>query len=138
MLESRKSKTFNPGNVASIIGAGTTVTGEIASQGAVRVEGNVSGHIRSNDTVMVQESGRVKADIVAQQVIISGEVHGNVFAAERLEIAAGGKVLGDITAPRVSIAEGVLFEGRCTMKPPGQAKPPAPPSAAGKAAAEAH
>jgi len=59
-------------------------------------------------------------------VIISGEVEGNVFAQERLEITANGKLMGDITAPRVSIAEGVLFEGQCTMKPPGQLKPPTP------------
>lgn len=138
MLDSRKTKVTTPGNVVSIIGAGTTVTGEIVSQGGIRIEGNVAGHVRSNDTIVVQESGRVKADLVAQQVIISGEVHGNVFAGERLEIAVGGKVLGDITAPRVSIAEGVLFEGRCTMKPPGQVKPPtqgnhAPQAVAGEA-----
>jgi cytoskeletal protein CcmA (bactofilin family) len=33
--------------------------------------------------------------------------------------------VGDITSPRVSIAEGVLFEGKCTMKAPGEAQPPA-------------
>jgi cytoskeletal protein CcmA (bactofilin family) len=73
----------------------------------------------------VQESGQVKADLIAGQVIISGQVHGNVYAQDRLEITAGGKVIGDITAPRVSIAEGVLFEGKCQMKPPGQMKLPA-------------
>ena len=40
------------------------------------------------------------------------------MARDRLEIAASGKVLGDITAPRISIAEGVLFEGTCSMKAP--------------------
>ena len=129
MLDSRKNKNYNENKVVSIIGPGTTVGGEITSKGTIRIEGAVSGRVESSDTIVVQDSGRVKADLIATQVIISGEVRGNVFAHERLEITATGKVLGNITAPRISIAEGVLFEGNCTMKAPGQAKPPAPKKA---------
>ncbi|MCP4639142.1 MAG: polymer-forming cytoskeletal protein [bacterium] len=120
MLDSGKKKNYSETKVASIIGQGTTVVGEIKSKGTVRIEGMLSGRVQCEDTVVVQESGRVKGDLVAGQVIISGEVEGNVFAHDRLEITAKGKLVGDITAPRVSIAEGVLFEGQCTMKPPGQ------------------
>ncbi len=127
MLDSRKSKAYSENKVVSIIGPGTAVSGEIHSKGTIRVEGEVSGKLRSDDSVVVQESGKVKADIIAGQVIISGEVQGNVFAHDRLEITASGRVLGDITSPRISIAEGVLFEGKCAMKAPGQAKPGAPP-----------
>ena len=130
MLDSRKAKSYNETKVVSIIGPGTTVTGEINSKGTIRIDGNVSGRVQSDDTVVVHESGKVKADLLAGQIIISGEVQGNVFAQDRLEITSQGKVVGDITSPRVSIAEGVLFEGKCTMKPPGQIKPPplAPPA----------
>ena len=124
MLESRKSKTYNENKVVSIIGQGTTIKGDISSQGTIRIEGTVSGNIQSGDTIVVQESGKLKADLVAGQIIISGEVHGNVVAHGRLEICAGGKVVGDIMAPRVSIAEGVLFEGKCTMKAPGDPQTP--------------
>ncbi|MBP8130896.1 MAG: polymer-forming cytoskeletal protein [Candidatus Hydrogenedentes bacterium] len=134
MLESRK-KSYNENKVVSIIGPGTTVVGEIKTDGTIRIEGNVAGRVESEDSVVVQETGRVKADLIAGQVIISGEVHGNVYAHDRLEITASGKVVGDITAPRVSIAEGVMFEGKCQMKPPGQIKPP--PAASQAAAAPA-
>lgn len=126
MLESRKTKGYNENKVASIIGQGTTISGEIHSKGTIRIEGVVTGKIQSEDSIVVQESGRVKADLIGGQVIISGEVLGNVFAHDRLEILTNGKVVGDITSPRISIAEGVLFEGKCTMKPPGQM--PAPPN----------
>ena len=124
MLDSRK-KAYNENKVVSIIGPGTTVTGEIKSEGTLRIEGNVAGRVESEDSIVVQESGKVKADLIAGQVIISGEVQGNVYAHDRLEITSNGKVVGDIMAPRVSIAEGVMFEGKCQMKPPGQIKPPA-------------
>lgn len=125
MLDARKGKAYNENKVVSIIGPGTTVSGEINTKGTIRVEGTVTGRINSEDSIVVQESGRVKADLIGGQVIISGEVLGNVFAHDRLEITTSGKVVGDITAPRISIAEGVLFEGKCTMKPPGQVRPPA-------------
>lgn len=121
MLDASKKRSFGDTKVVTIIGQGTTVIGELKSKGTIRIEGVVSGRVHSDDTIVVQETGRVKADLYAGQITISGEVEGNVFAQDRLEIATNGKLVGDIVSPRVSIAEGVLFEGKCTMKPPGQA-----------------
>ncbi len=116
----------------TIIGQGAFFNGEVQSKGAIRIEGQVKGAIHSEDTIVVQESGQVKADLVANQIVISGYVEGNVFARDRLEVTAKAKLVGDITAPRVSIAEGVLFEGKCTMKPPGEADAPALPASSAK------
>jgi cytoskeletal protein CcmA (bactofilin family) len=118
MLDSNKRRQPGEAKVVTIIGQGTTVTGEVESKGTIRIEGRVSGKIQSDDSIVVQETGRIKADLIASQIIISGEVMGNVFAYDRIEVTANGKLVGDITAPRVAIAEGVLFEGKCTMKPP--------------------
>lgn len=121
-----KRKTLDEHNVATIIGPGTKVKGELHSKGTIRVEGEVEGRIECEDTVVVHESGTVRADIIGGQVIISGTVEGNTFAHERLEITNQAKVVGNITAPRISIAEGVIFEGQCTMKAPGQVQAPKP------------
>lgn len=120
MLSGNPKRGFSDTKVVSIIGQGTTVTGEIKSTGTIRIEGNVAGKVHSDDTIVIHESGKVKADLYAGQVVISGEVQGNVYAQERLEITSTAKVLGDITSPRIAIAEGVMFEGKCTMKAPGQ------------------
>lgn len=125
MLDSSKRKSYSESKVVTIIGQGTVVTGEVRSKGTIRIEGTVSGRVSSDDTIVVHETGRVKADLLAGQVIIGGAVQGNVYAHERIEITAKGKLIGDIAAPRVSIAEGVLFEGKCVMKPPNEMKPPA-------------
>ena len=121
---SEKKRILDENAVATIIGPGTVVTGEIRSKGTVRVEGTVEGRLECEDTIVIQESGIVRADLIAGQIIISGTVEGNSFAHDRLEITNQGKVIGNITAPRISIAEGVIFEGQCTMKPPGKAAVP--------------
>jgi cytoskeletal protein CcmA (bactofilin family) len=51
---------------------------------------------------------------------------------DRIEVTAKGRLIGDITAPRVSIADGVIFEGKCTMKAPGQVQPTPVPGQAPK------
>ncbi len=123
MLDARKTKNPVEGKVTSIIGPGTVIKGDIMSKGAIRIEGAVSGRVQCEDAIVVQESGRLRAELLGRQVIISGEVEGNVSAHERIEISAGGKVVGDICAPRISFS-GEIFEGRCTMKAPGQPKAP--------------
>ncbi len=137
MLE--KKKAYNENKVVTIVGPGTALMGEIRSEGTIRIEGTVTGRVQCDDTIVVHETGRVKADLVAGQIIVSGYVEGDLFAHDRLEVTHKGKVIGDIIAPRISIAEGVIFEGKCTMKPPGEAKPPAfdtPLAAQSKAASQ--
>ena len=119
-----KKREFDENAVSTIVGPGTVITGEILSQGTVHIEGTVQGRVECEDTIVVQQSGQLKADLIAGQIIISGSVEGNIFAHERLEITNQGKVVGNITAPRISIADGVIFEGQCTMKPAGEAKVP--------------
>lgn len=127
MLDTKK-RSYNETKVVTIIGPETSIRGEIRCKGTIRIEGEVSGRVQSDDTIVVLDTGKVQADLVAGQVIIGGAVKGNVFAQERIEITARGRLVGDITAPRVSISEGVTFEGKCSMKPP---------MAAGSAEAEA-
>ncbi|MCX8065596.1 MAG: polymer-forming cytoskeletal protein [Candidatus Hydrogenedentes bacterium] len=132
-------------SVQSIIGAGTVIKGEIVSKNSIKIEGEVGGKIESKETVIVFETGKVDAEIIAKQVVVSGEVNGNIFATERLEITAKGRVKGNITAPRVSIAEGVYFEGQCTMQlpstqtnPPGQVKQATQQTSASSTTATVH
>ncbi|MBW7863015.1 MAG: polymer-forming cytoskeletal protein [Candidatus Hydrogenedens sp.] len=121
MLDPRKPKTpYNENRVVTVLGPGTVVSGGVRSKGTVRVEAFVEGDVSSEDCVVLLDSGRVKGNVSAGRVIVGGEIHGNVTAAERIEITQTGRVTGDLCAPRISIHEGVLFEGRCVMKPAPQ------------------
>lgn len=132
MADPRKNRSYNENKVVTILGPGTLLRGDLQCKGTIRVEGAVCGEVTSGDSVVLLESGRIQGNVTAGQVIVGGEIVGNVSAVERIEITAKGKVVGDMTAPRVSIHEGVLFEGRCTMKPgpdPAASRTDAPASA---------
>jgi len=103
--------------VDSVIGANSMVKGDLHSRGTLRIDGSVEGNIRADASVIVGEKGMVKANITASQVIIGGTVHGNVHGKERVEVLSTGRMYGDVTtaASKFIVAEGVIFEGRCTM-----------------------
>lgn len=124
MLDSTKKRGHGEAVGISIVSVGTTVTGDVKSKGTVRIEGVVAGRVLSDDTILVQETGRVKGELAAAKIVIAGQMDGNVFARERVEIASKAKLIGDIATPRLKMDEGVLFEGQCTMKPAGEMKFP--------------
>jgi cytoskeletal protein CcmA (bactofilin family) len=107
--------TARPASGACVIGAKTTVKGEISGDEDVLVEGTVEGQIRINKDLRVGQGGTVKATIDAQSVVVSGEVIGDCHAASRVEIQASGRLTGNIRAPRVVIAEGAVFKGNSDM-----------------------
>ena len=130
MLESRKTRVYNENKVVTILGPGTQMNGTLSCTGTIRIEGQMEGTVQSDDSVVLLDTGLVKGDILAGQVIVSGEVRGNIKAVDRLEITPRGKVRGDIVAPRICIHEGVFFEGRCSMKAAGTQPVPASSSTA--------
>ena len=112
-----------PGS-ACVIGAKTTVKGEITGDEDVLVEGAVEGQVRISRDLRVSASGSVRANIEANSLIVSGEVLGDCTAAVRVDIQATGRLTGNIRAPKIVIAEGAVFRGNSDMSPrQGEARP---------------
>ena len=109
------------GKVETVIGPGATIKGEIHARGTLRVDGRVEGKISADSSVIIGEKGNVDAEVIAAHVIVGGTVHGKVTGREKVEILSNGRLHGDVsTKPaKFVVAEGVIFEGRCSM---GQAE----------------
>ena len=108
---------------ACVIGAKTTVKGEITGDEDVLVEGAVEGQVRISRDLRVAASGSVRANIEANSVIVSGEVLGDCTAAVRVDIQATGRLTGNIRAPKIVIAEGAVFRGNSDMSPRQDTRP---------------
>lgn len=99
----------------TVIGEGTVLKGTLRSEESVQIDGQFDGDLDVKQSLIVGPNAQVKASITAGEVKISGFVNGNIVAKDRLEILSSGKLLGDIKTPRLTIAEGVVFEGHCSM-----------------------
>lgn len=91
----------------SVIAKGMRVTGDCVTDGAVRIEGAVTGSVRAR-TVHLTESGSVTGDVLPSDgggdevFLVGGQVGGEVRAAE-VEVRRGGSVAGAVTADRATI-----------------------------------
>ncbi len=114
--EAKGTEALERREVNAFMGAETFFEGKLTYTGAVRLDGRFKGVIRSDDTLIVGETGRIEGELHVGITIIQGEVVGNVYGKERVELHHPGRMIGNITAPVVIMDEGAILEGNCKMK----------------------
>lgn len=119
---------------------GSHINGELRFETTFRVDGKLTGVVRSAGDLVVGEGGEVEGEIEVGQVFVSGVVRGTIRATRRVQITPTGKVFADLETPALIVEDGALFEGRCAMAPavPASAasssrKDPGKPAASAKA-----
>ncbi|HKO44239.1 MAG TPA: polymer-forming cytoskeletal protein [Pyrinomonadaceae bacterium] len=101
---------------ASCFGSGPELSGEISFRDMLRVNGHIAGTVYSKiGTLIVDNSATVQANIEVGVAIVSGTVHGDIVARERVEIGPTAKIHGNIWTRSISIKDGAVFDGICTM-----------------------
>lgn len=103
---------------AAAIGASIRIKGDVTGDENLIIQGNVEGTIKvQGHNVTISKTGKVKANIEANQIIIEGELQGDMLADEKVIIRDTGNVHGNIVAPRVTLEDGALFKGSIEMEP---------------------
>ena len=102
-------------NAASLISAGTTLTGDINSNADLRIDGTLVGNINSTAKVIIGANGTVKGDIHGQQADILGKVTGAVKVKELLQLKGSSVVQGNIYAGKLQVEPTATFNGECHM-----------------------
>ncbi|MDP2810828.1 MAG: polymer-forming cytoskeletal protein [Rhodocyclaceae bacterium] len=110
-------KTSKPQTrIDSLIGAGTTITGDITYSGGLRVDGEIKGNVRSTGeqpgTLVISEHARVEGEISVSHLVINGTVIGPVHSSEFLELQARARVTGDMEYNTVEMHLGAVVQGR--------------------------
>ena len=107
----------------SIIASGTVITGDVRTEGTVKIEGEILGNVQAGQQVLLARGSRVRGDVQTREAVIGGLVEGSIRAGERVEIQATAIVQGDITTQRIVIAEGGQVNGGLEMKKSSTAGP---------------
>ena len=98
-----------------VIGKGIVIRGNLTGGGNLVIEGRVEGQIALKNHLTIENTGRVQADIRADELTINGEASGNIDASSRVATFAEAEMAGDIKAPRVVIEDGAVFNGSIEM-----------------------
>lgn len=103
------------GKSATLISAGTTLTGNLQSEGDLRIDGTIKGNVTSAAKVIIGATGFVEGLVMGQQADIAGKVTGNIEVKELLQLREQCIVEGNIAAGKLQIEPTATFNGQCTM-----------------------
>lgn len=118
-----KAKDHTPmKRIDSLIGAGTTLTGDIVFTGGLRIDGVVIGNVHASNgessTLVISEQARVAGEIKVSHLVINGEVEGPVHATDYLELQPKARVKGDIHYVRLEMHVGAAVDGTLVVEGP--------------------
>lgn len=103
------------GEGATLIARNTRLMGSVSFDDQLHINGKIEGDITAtgdNSTVVICDTGVVKGEIRAPNVIIDGLVEGDVFASTRVELAAKARVVGDVHYNLVEMQLGSVVNGQ--------------------------
>jgi cytoskeletal protein CcmA (bactofilin family) len=101
--------------IKAYMGEDTVFNGSLAFEGTVRIDGNFEGQVTTEDTLIIGETGHLKAEISAGIIICMGRVEGTVVASKKVEIHSTSKVVGNVKSPAIYIELGGVLDGSCDM-----------------------
>ena len=104
-----------PGDLNGFLDVGSHIQGELHFEDTFRLDGKVRGRVISRGDLVIGEKGEVEGEIDVARVFVSGVARGSIKASERVEITANGKVHADLQTRALTIEDGAVYEGRCTM-----------------------
>jgi cytoskeletal protein CcmA (bactofilin family) len=99
-----------------VFGNSTNFNGFLRFKETLCIKGKFQGTIEATGALIVDKDAVVEADhISVTSLTVYGTVIGAVHALDKIDMLNGAVVRGDLTAARLRIADGVLFEGQCSM-----------------------
>jgi cytoskeletal protein CcmA (bactofilin family) len=99
----------------NLISSGTEITGDIKSNGDIRIDGTLTGNLNLKGKVVIGPTGKVSGEVICKNSEVSGFIEGKITVEQLLNLKASSKILGDISTSKLSIEPGAKFSGNCKM-----------------------
>ncbi len=100
---------------ANLIQSGTMITGDIESNGNIRIDGTLTGTVTAGGKVILGSTGSVEGEINCINADVEGKVNGLIRVKELLSLKATAVVTGDLIINKLAIEPGARFTGTCRM-----------------------
>ena len=94
---------------------GTSITGDVVSDGDIRVDGKVVGNMKVSGKLVIGEHGRVEGEVECKNAAIAGQLEGTLKVAQTLSLTASAKVQGKVHVEKLAVEPGAEINGSVTM-----------------------
>ncbi|MGH8263184.1 MAG: bactofilin family protein [Steroidobacteraceae bacterium] len=121
-----KRNSIKSGAISTLIGAHTTVQGNLEFAGGCHVDGRVVGNVTTaagaQGFLSVSEQGAVEGSVEVAQVLLNGLVNGDILARERVELGPKARVMGNVQYAIIEMALGAEINGKLIHLAPAKAE----------------
>ena len=108
------AKPAKGGPRLSIIGPEVVISGDLATDAQLHVDGRIDGNVRCAGLCQ-GAAGIVAGNIIADEARLAGTVEGTV-SARSVVVEASARIMGDIAYETISIEAGASIEGRLARR----------------------
>ncbi|WP_018935151.1 polymer-forming cytoskeletal protein [Thioalkalivibrio sp. ALJ24] len=102
--------------VDTLIGANTTVHGDLEFSGGLHLEGQIVGDVRApsdgSAVLVVDEKGQVEGQVLVPHLVLNGTVRGDVHASEHVDLGEKARLEGNLYYSVLQMAEGATVDGQ--------------------------
>ena len=101
------------GENVTIISEGAKIEGKLSFPGSVIINGEVTGNIKSGETLTISRLAKVESNAQTKDAVIEGNFRGKMHISGQIEIKSTGKFIGDLIQNNslLVIEKGGLFKG---------------------------
>ena len=99
----------------NIIASGTSIKGDLKTDGVIRLNGNLEGNLETLAKLVLGQNGSVTGEIKCKNADIEGTVNGIIHVQELLSLKKSANIQGDIITKQLSVEPGAIFTGTCKM-----------------------
>lgn len=97
------------------ISQGTTLVGNIKSNGGFRIEGAVEGTINTPAKVVIGSTGTLDGALSCENADIEGRVTGKIHVTGTLTLRGSAHIEGEVITQKLAVEPGATFNATCTM-----------------------
>jgi len=106
---------INEADTINIIAAGTSIQGDLKTDGVIRLNGTLVGNLETSEKLVIGQNGKVEGQVKCKNADVEGKILGVISVQELLSLKQTAVVEGDIITKQMSVEPGALFTGTCKM-----------------------
>lgn len=122
-----KKKGFSAARIDTLVGQGTSITGDLLFAGGLHIDGTIKGNVVAEEgstaLLILSEFGKIEGEVNVPNMVLNGEIIGDVFGSTRVELAPKARIKGSVYYNLIEMAIGAEVNGGLIHQPQGSQLP---------------
>ncbi len=98
------------------IAQGTTIVGDIVSEGGFRIDGTIQGTLKTPGKIVVGKSGIINGTLEGTNADFEGRFSGKLKLSGVLSLKSSAHIEGEVQVGKLAVEPGATFNAVCSMK----------------------